>query len=172
VCNDEPGLYDLALARISQITSVIAVVERGGFFRLHHFEPASSLGSGNPGPRLRLVAFAEHSYSDGCGALAVRPNSKQYRNMKEAVYGAILVGCWAIGLYFFRYWRQTGEVLFKYFGASFWLLALERLLLLGVIPSHEFAPYVYFVRLVAFLVILYAIYNKNRQPPSPLSGGR
>ena len=79
------------------------------------------------------------------------------------MYGAILLGCWAIGSFFFRYWRQTGERLFRYFGAAFWLLALERLLLLYVIPSHEFEPYIYSVRLVAFLVILYAIYQKNRQ---------
>ena len=83
--------------------------------------------------------------------------------MKEAVYGAILIGCWAIGLFFFRYWRQTGERLFRCFGIAFWLLAVERLLLLYVISSHEFEPYIYSVRLIAFLVILYAIYQKNRQ---------
>lgn len=86
--------------------------------------------------------------------------------MKYAVYGAILLGCWAIGLFFFRYWRETGVPLFWYFGAAFWLLAAERLLLVGVSPSHEFLPYVYAVRLIAFLVILYAIYSQNRQPPS------
>lgn len=81
--------------------------------------------------------------------------------MKDAIFGAILLGCWVIGLFFIRYWRQTEDRLFLYFGIAFWLLAIERVLLLFVTPSHEFHPYVYLVRLTAFLLIAYAIYVKN-----------
>jgi hypothetical protein len=81
--------------------------------------------------------------------------------MKEAISGAILLGCWAIGLFFFRFWRRNLDRLFWFFGAAFWLLAVERILLLTISQTHEFQPYIYTVRLVAFLLILYAIYQKN-----------
>jgi hypothetical protein len=86
--------------------------------------------------------------------------------MREAFHGAILLGCWAIGLFFFRYWRQTRQRLFRYFGAAFWLLAGERVLLLSVSPIHEFHPYIYSVRLIAFLLIIFAIVDENRTRPS------
>jgi hypothetical protein len=84
--------------------------------------------------------------------------------MKEAISGAIMLGCWAIGMFFFRFWRKNSDQLFLFFGAAFWLLAVERFLLLLIDPHSEFQPYIYIVRLVAFLLILFAIYNKNRQP--------
>lgn len=75
--------------------------------------------------------------------------------------GAILAGCWAIGVFFFRFRRRTGDRFFAFFGCAFWLLAIERLFLL-LEPDDEMKPYVYLVRLVAFLFILYAIIDKNR----------
>lgn len=82
--------------------------------------------------------------------------------MKEAISGAILLGCWVVGLLFFRFWRRHHDRLFWCFGAAFWLLAIERALLLVVSETYEFQPYVYVFRLVAFLLILTAIYQKNR----------
>lgn len=80
-----------------------------------------------------------------------------------------MLGCWAIGVFSFHYWRETGVRLFWYSGVAFWLLAAQRLLLLNLSPSREFLPYLYTIRLVAFLVILYAVYCQSRQPPSTLS---
>jgi hypothetical protein len=54
---------------------------------------------------------------------------RAYRRTKVSWYGAILLGCWAIGLFFFRYWRQTRERLFCHFGAAFQLLVIERVVL-------------------------------------------
>jgi uncharacterized membrane protein len=87
--------------------------------------------------------------------------------MKEAISGAILLGCWVVGLLFFRFHRRHREKLFWYFGAAFWLLAIERLLLLVIRETHEFQFYVYVVRLVAFLLIFNAIYQKNRSGSAP-----
>jgi hypothetical protein len=87
--------------------------------------------------------------------------------MITALHGAILLGCWAIGLFFFRYWRQTRDPFFWYFGGAFWLLSVERIMLLGVDPTYEFRPYIYSFRLIAFMLILYAIYSKNRPPVFP-----
>jgi hypothetical protein len=87
--------------------------------------------------------------------------------MIVALHGAILLGCWAIGLFFFRFWRQTKDSFFWHFGGAFWLLSIERVMLLAVDPSHEFRAYIYSVRLIAFMLILYAIYCKNRPSVFP-----
>jgi hypothetical protein len=78
-----------------------------------------------------------------------------------AMSGGILIGYWAIGLFFFRFQRRTRDRFFGYFGCAFWILTVERVLLLAG-PTEEVKPYVYSIRLVAFLFILYAIYHKNR----------
>ena len=78
-----------------------------------------------------------------------------------AVSGAIFLGYWAIGLFFFRFQRRTRDAFFGYFGCAFWLLTIERVLLI-IGPTEEVKPYVYSIRLVAFLFILYAIYHNNR----------
>lgn len=81
----------------------------------------------------------------------------------HAASGAILIGSWAIGLFFFRFQRRSGDRFFGRFGVGFWLLAVERVLLLATDPENEQRFFVYLVRLIAFLFILYAIVEKNRE---------
>ncbi|MBI4265995.1 MAG: hypothetical protein HY657_16595 [Acidobacteria bacterium] len=71
-------------------------------------------------------------------------------------------GAWVAGLLFFRYWRQSGERLFAFFGAAFWLLALSWALLALISPTEETRPYIYAIRLVAFLLLIVGIIDKNR----------
>lgn len=70
---------------------------------------------------------------------------------------------WVIGLVFLRFWRRTGDALFAFFSAAFWLIALSWLLLALFSPTEEARPYVYGIRLVAFLLIIAAVIQKNRQ---------
>jgi hypothetical protein len=70
---------------------------------------------------------------------------------------------WAIGLFFFRFWRQTHDRLFALFGIAFWLLALSWSLLAISGITDERRPYVYAIRLLAFLLIIVATVDKNRQ---------
>jgi hypothetical protein len=81
----------------------------------------------------------------------------------HALSGAILLGNLIVGLFFLRFWKKTSDRLFLIFAMAFWALALERVLLLIVDPTHEFRSYVYTVRLFAFLLILLAILDKNRK---------
>lgn len=81
--------------------------------------------------------------------------------LKAILAGAILVSAWAIFVFFFRYWRKTGDRLFGFFAAAFLLLGIERLSILAV--SMEMQSYVYLIRFCAFLLILCAIFDKNRQ---------
>ena len=85
--------------------------------------------------------------------------------------GGIMLGFLAIGFFFFRFWRQTRDVLFGVFAGAFWVLAFERILLLATstagasadVSVHELRPYVYWVRFFAFMLIIVAFYLKNRR---------
>lgn len=76
--------------------------------------------------------------------------------------GVCATAAWASGVFFFRFWRQSGDRLFAFFGAAFWLLALSWGLLALFNPTEETRPYIYAVRLVAFLLIIAGIVEKNR----------
>lgn len=75
--------------------------------------------------------------------------------------GITLTLFWATALFFFRFWSKTGDRLFGAFGLALWLLGLERLLLIFIPAAHEGRPYIYLVRLSAFILILIAIIDKN-----------
>ena len=68
----------------------------------------------------------------------------------------------AVGLFFFRFWRESRDRLFAFFGAAFCVLALSWALLALINPSDETGPYVYAIRLVAFLLMIVGMIDKNR----------
>ena len=78
------------------------------------------------------------------------------------ISGAIFLGLWAIGVFFYRFWRKTRDGLFAAFAAAFWVLAIERLVLFLTSPEHELRPLVYLIRLSGFLLIAGAIAWKNQ----------
>jgi hypothetical protein len=78
-------------------------------------------------------------------------------------FGALFMGFLVLGLLFLRFWRSTHDRLFAMFSAAFWMLAIERLLLMYVGTDDEIRPYVYGLRLLAFVGILIAIADKNRK---------
>lgn len=80
--------------------------------------------------------------------------------------GAILLGYLVASLFFFRFWRQTRDRLFACFALAFMILAVERILLIPSSPLYSHSPQLYLTRLVAFVVIIWAIWDKNR-PTSP-----
>ena len=76
--------------------------------------------------------------------------------------GAVVLGFVTCALFFLRFWRRTREGLFLAFALAFMLLGLgQSVLTLGDIPTEERGS-LYLIRLAAFLVILVAIYRKNR----------
>ena len=81
--------------------------------------------------------------------------------------GAILMGYAVCALFFVRFWRQTGDRLFFVFALAFGLLALQRLALALSEPHDEWRTGLYMVRLLAFLLILGAIVDKNRSAGEP-----
>jgi hypothetical protein len=89
--------------------------------------------------------------------------------MYQFVSGAALMALVTAGLFFLRFHRETGERLFAVFAAAFWLLALERVIVAALGEASEMRPYVYLIRLVAFLLIIAGIIDKNRSrtPATP-----
>ncbi|MBI2189207.1 MAG: hypothetical protein HYU37_19080 [Acidobacteria bacterium] len=71
-------------------------------------------------------------------------------------------GALVAGLFFFRFWRDSGDRLFAFFGAAFCLMALSWALLGLINPTDETRPYIYAIRLVAFLLIIVGMLDKNR----------
>lgn len=84
--------------------------------------------------------------------------------MSQVLSGIIIAGYAAAGLFFLRFWRDTRDRLFAIFATSFWLLCAQRVLLV-IEPgnaSGENTAYLYLVRLLAFVLLLVGIVDKNR----------
>jgi uncharacterized membrane protein YoaK (UPF0700 family) len=80
----------------------------------------------------------------------------------EFLAGAVAFGFLACGLFFLRFWRRTRDELFIAFALAFALLGIvHAALALSNIPAEERGP-IYLVRLLAFVIILFAIFRKNR----------
>lgn len=76
--------------------------------------------------------------------------------------GAAALGFFACGLFFLRFWRRTHDQLFLAFSLSFALLGCgHTVIALAQLPTEEKGA-LYLIRLAAFLLILVAIYRKNR----------
>lgn len=80
--------------------------------------------------------------------------------------GAVALGFAVCALFFLRFWRRTREELFLAFALAFLLLGTgQTILALANIPTEERGS-IYLLRLTAFLLILVAIYRKNRSAAS------
>jgi uncharacterized membrane protein HdeD (DUF308 family) len=112
-------------------------------------------------------------------------------DMEHFIMGAIAMASAAVALFFFRFWRDTGDRLFAMFALAFLLLGITRIGLAmsqdtpavaraaahdvvepdapdgeadGKSPEvEESQTHWYWVRLAAFVLILIAIADKNRR---------
>ena len=76
--------------------------------------------------------------------------------------GALAMGSFVIGVIFLRYWRDGGDRFFLYFALSFLVQAANRVALALSTDPNEGSPWHYSVRLLAYVLILVAIIDKNR----------
>jgi Family of unknown function (DUF5985) len=91
--------------------------------------------------------------------------------MRTYIWGVLTMACVVVAIFFFHYWRSSRERLFAYFSVAFATMAVDWLVHALVVPAdpvraeaylmHQ--PEIYLVRLAAFVVILIAIIDKNRQ---------
>jgi hypothetical protein len=85
----------------------------------------------------------------------------------DFVSGATMAAALVIAVIFFRYWRQTHDRLFLGFALGFAVFSVSRLILAFLDEDDEGRIFVYGLRLLAFLLILAAIVDKNRSRPAP-----
>jgi hypothetical protein len=75
--------------------------------------------------------------------------------------GAAVMGFWFAGLFFLRFWQKTRDELFLAFTLAFWLIGLgQALLAFSHVPVEE-RSWLYLLRLLAYTLILAAIWRKN-----------
>lgn len=75
--------------------------------------------------------------------------------------GMIAMGCAVAALLFLRFWRTGRDRLFLYFAVAFALEAVNRAIYAFNGARSEEATLYFGLRLVAFLLILWAIVEKN-----------
>lgn len=75
--------------------------------------------------------------------------------------GAVTLGYLIAGLFFLRFWRKTSDRLFLAFAAAFALLALNSVFATFLGAGDERTVYAYALRVLGFVLILWAIIDKN-----------
>lgn len=78
------------------------------------------------------------------------------------LWGGTAVGAATVGLFFLRFWWRTRDRFFALFACAFWALAVNWIGLAVTNPADEARTYFYIVRLIAFLLIIGAVVDKNR----------
>lgn len=82
----------------------------------------------------------------------------------DFLLGATALGCLVIALFFVRFWRETGDRFFALFALAFTTFAVNRTILAFLNEQDEASTGPYVVRLLAFLLIIAAVVDKNRRP--------
>jgi zinc transporter ZupT len=89
--------------------------------------------------------------------------------MIDFLAGAVTLGYAVAAVFFLKFWRKTADRLFLAFAAAFVLLALNQVLAAALEYGDERTPFVYSLRVLGFLLILWAIVDKNLFKRSPRS---
>ena len=82
--------------------------------------------------------------------------------MEPVLEGGIAVMSLFVGLFFYRFWRHTRDRFFLFFSWAFWLEGANRIVLALVPQASENEPLLYLFRLVSYVLIILAIWQKNR----------
>ncbi len=84
--------------------------------------------------------------------------------MNYDILSGVVVTLWAIaGVVFLRFWRESHDRLFAFFATAFMLLAINYLVLAVNPRDSEIRPYLFLIRLAAFVGIIVGIIDKNRK---------
>jgi len=66
--------------------------------------------------------------------------------------------------FFLRFWKRTRDPLFRSFAGAFVLLGANQIIVSVLGNTDERTGYAYVLRVVGFVLILYAIIRKNVSP--------
>lgn len=79
------------------------------------------------------------------------------------IHGAVAMGCAVAAVFFLRFWQESRDRLFVLFALAFALLSVSYVLLGTNAFASEWRVNIFILRLIAFCVILYAIFDRNRR---------
>jgi hypothetical protein len=80
-------------------------------------------------------------------------------SLTSLLAGALAMGFAVAALFFLRFWRQSRDRLFLLFAAAFFLLGVDRV----IASATSVGDAVYLIRLLAFVLIVAAVLDKNRR---------
>jgi hypothetical protein len=83
--------------------------------------------------------------------------------VNHALWGALAVSCWIAGLFFLKFWRVSKDRFFLFFLLAFWVLSLNWIVLIVEQPILESRQDAYVIRLLAFVLIIVGVVDKNRR---------
>jgi hypothetical protein len=85
--------------------------------------------------------------------------------MELFTWGILAMASVVAALFFLRYWRESRERLFAFFALAFFGLAANwtGLAVIDQPTDEAQQTYAYVVRLVAFLILIVGIIDKNRR---------
>jgi hypothetical protein len=83
--------------------------------------------------------------------------------INELISGALVMGYFIAAIFFLKFYKSTHDRLFAFFAAAFGILSCQRVALALTTKTVEDTVLIYVIRLIAFLIILYAIIDKNMQ---------
>ncbi len=81
--------------------------------------------------------------------------------MIQFLAGAVTLAYFLAAIYFLRFWRKTSDRLFLNFASAFLLFALNQLVVSVLWTADERHSYAYVLRILGFVLILFAIVDKN-----------
>lgn len=81
--------------------------------------------------------------------------------MNDILVGAIAMASLVAAMVFMRYWRNTGDRFFLWFALSFAIEGAHRIYAAMARAMLEDGPLHYGIRLLAYGLILWAIFEKN-----------
>jgi hypothetical protein len=83
--------------------------------------------------------------------------------MIDLLHGAVAMGAATIGLFFLRFYRRSGERLFVFLSLAFFILGIHWITIAAVAPRMETRHWLFLPRLLAFVLIIIGILDKNRR---------
>jgi hypothetical protein len=82
--------------------------------------------------------------------------------INDVLLGATAMASALAGLLFLRFWMRTRDRLFVIFAIAFWLMSINWVCVALVRRDEATVAPLYILRLLAFLLILVGIIDKNR----------
>jgi hypothetical protein len=78
-------------------------------------------------------------------------------------WGALFMASMTAATFFLRHWRSTRDRLFAFFAIAFAVMGLNWVSLTFIDPGEELRHILYLLRLLAFVLIIIGIVDRNRR---------